>query len=111
MAESENEITKRYLAIQFDNLKQQEDAATLGMWIFLATEVLFFGGLILTYLVYRTSYPAEFAKAGREFNVVIGTINTAVLLTSSYAMALAVHAVQTEQNKRAAKYLATTWIL
>jgi cytochrome c oxidase subunit 3 len=109
MVESEFEITTRYLGIQFDNLKQQQEAATLGMWIFLATEVLFFGGLILAYLVYRSTYTDIFDQAGKEFNLAIGTVNTAVLLTSSYFMALAVHAVRTDRNKRAANFLATTW--
>ena len=109
MAESENEITKRHLGVQFDNLKQQQEAATLGMWIFLATEVLFFGGLLLTYLVYRTSYTTDFEQAGKEFNLTIGTVNTAVLLTSSYFMALAVHAARTDRSRIAARYLALTW--
>ena len=79
----------------FDSLAQQQRAsATLGMWVFLATEVLFFGGLFLTYSVYRTWYPAAFVAASRELDVALGTINTAVLITSSLTMALAVHAAQ-----------------
>src|SRR5689334_12022581 len=98
-----------YLEIQFDDLDQQQNAASLGMWIFLATEVLFFGGLFLAYIVYRSTYPDVFQKAGKEFNLLIGTINTAILLISSYFMALAVHAAQTNRNKRSAFFLAGTW--
>ena len=68
-------------ACQFVDLRQQHDVAQLGMWVFLATEVLFFGGLILAYCVYRIGYPDGFAEAARHTKIVIGTANTAVLLT------------------------------
>jgi cytochrome c oxidase subunit III len=76
-------------AAQFVDLRQQRDAAELGMWVFLATEVLFFGGLILTYWVYRLSDPAGFAEAARHTKILIGTANTAILLTSSFLVAWA----------------------
>src|SRR4051812_42196767 len=63
------------LAHHFDNLAQQSEAATLGMWVFLVTEVLFFGGLFLVYLVYRSWYPDAFAAASHELDVTLGTIN------------------------------------
>jgi len=88
------------LAHHFENLEQQREAATLGMWLFLATELLLFGGLFLGYTVYRHAYPNEWAAASHELSVVIGGINTIVLLTSSLTMALAVHAAQTGKNKR-----------
>jgi cytochrome c oxidase subunit III len=88
------------LAHHFDSLEQQKEASTLGMWVFLATEVLFFGGLFLTYTVYRNLYPGAFAAASRELDVLLGGVNTAVLITSSLTMALAVHAAQTG-NRRA----------
>lgn len=78
------------LAEQFDDLEQQEIAATSGMWVFLATEILFFGGLFVAYLVYRTTYPHEFATGSSHSDVLLGTLNTAILLTSSFTMALAV---------------------
>jgi len=78
------------LADQFDDLEQQEHAATTGMWVFIATEVLFFGGLFLAYFVFRASYPREFAIGGERSNLFLGTINTGVLLSSSFTMALAV---------------------
>ncbi|MDB5577777.1 MAG: cytochrome c oxidase subunit 3 family protein, partial [Bradyrhizobium sp.] len=71
----------------YSDLVQQHDAATLGIWVFLATEVLFFGGLILSYAVYRHAYPQPFADAARHTNIVIGTANTAILLTSSFLVA------------------------
>ncbi|MDQ3746637.1 MAG: cytochrome c oxidase subunit 3, partial [Acidobacteriota bacterium] len=82
------------LAHQFDNLEQQREAGTLGMWVFIAQEVMFFGGLFLAYLVYRTKYPEAFMAASNHLNWKIGTFNTTVLITSSLTMALAVWATQ-----------------
>src|SRR4029078_2476155 len=81
-------------AFQYATLSQQHDAAQLGMWTFLATEVLFFGGLILGYCVYRYGYPDDFGAAGRHTKIVIGTLNTAILLTSSFVVAWAVAATK-----------------
>ena len=80
------------LAHQFEDLDQQREVASLGMWLFLVTELLFFGGLFLVYSVYRAWYPAAFAAASHELLVWAGTLNTVVLITSSLTMALAVHA-------------------
>ena len=68
--------------------------AKLGMWLFLFTEILLFGGLFLLYAVYLSRYPHEFASGGRELNVIYGTANTMVLLTSSLLVAMAVTAIQ-----------------
>jgi cytochrome c oxidase subunit III len=87
------------LAHQFASLDDQKEAADLGMWIFLVTEVLFFGGLFLTYSVYRMLYPEAFTAASRELVVWAGTTNTAVLITSSLTMALAVRAAQLGQRR------------
>jgi cytochrome c oxidase subunit III len=76
----------------FDDLGQQREAATLGMWVFLATEVLFFGGLFAAYLVYRVWYPTTFGEASRYLHLTFGATNTVVLITSSLTMALAVEA-------------------
>jgi len=92
--------TAGIVAEQFDDLEQQRDAAALGMWVFLATEVLFFGGLFCAYTVYRSLYPLTFAAASRHTEVVLGGINTAVLLLSSTLMALAVRASQLERRKQ-----------
>ena len=75
----------------FEDAEQQKDAATVGMWVFLVTEVMFFGGLFLAYFAYRREYPAAFASASNKTNLLIGAANTTVLICSSLTMALAVH--------------------
>jgi cytochrome c oxidase subunit 3 len=72
--------------------------ATLGMWLFLFTELILFGGLFLLYAVYLHRYPHEFAAGGKELNVVFGALNTVVLLTSSLLAAMAVTAIQRGQQ-------------
>ena len=99
------------LAHHFDSLAQQTEATTLGMWVFLVTEVLFFGGLFATYMIYRSWYPDAFAAASHELDVVLGTTNTVVLITSSLTMALAVHAAQLGQRKLLMTFLILTMIL
>ena len=99
------------LAHQFDSLEQQREATTLGMWVFLVTEVLFFGGLFMVYTVYRTWYPEAFAAASHELDIVLGTVNTAVLITSSLTMALAVHAAELGQRRLLMMLLVITMML
>src|SRR4051812_507030 len=99
------------LAHHFDNLEQQAEATTLGMWVFLVTEVLFFGGLFTVYTVYRGWYPDAFAAASRELDVTLGAINTAVLITSSLTMALAVHSAQTGRRTLVMLFLIATMVL
>jgi cytochrome c oxidase subunit III len=99
------------LAHQFDDLEQQMEAATLGMWVFLVTEVLFFGGLFATYLVYRHAYPDAFTAGSRELLVWAGTTNTAVLITSSLTMALAVQAAQVGRRRSLMIFLMLTMVL
>jgi cytochrome c oxidase subunit III len=82
------------LADQFTDLQRQRDASELGMWTFLITEIMFFGGLILAYVVCRTLHVDDFAEASRHTNTLLGTLNTAILLTSSFTMALAVKAAR-----------------
>jgi Heme/copper-type cytochrome/quinol oxidase, subunit 3 len=96
---------------QFDSAAQQKSAATLGMWIFLITEVMFFGGLILTYSVYRNLYLSAFTAASAELNATLGGINTAVLLCSSFTMALAVRASQIGRSKVTTIFLILTILL
>jgi cytochrome c oxidase subunit 3 len=86
-------------AFQFVDMRQQHDVAQLGMWVFLATEVLFFGGLILAYCVYRVGYPIGFAEAARHTRIIIGTANTAILLTSSFLVAWAVAAARLRESR------------
>ena len=99
------------LAHQFEDLDQQRDAATLGMWLFLVTEVLFFGGLFLLYAVYRAWYPEAFAESSKALLVWAGTLNTAVLITSSLTMALAVHAAQAGHRRALMVMLLVTMAL
>ena len=105
------EAVHHALAHQFDDLEQQKEASTLGMWVFLVTEVLFFGGLFLVYTVYRSLYPMEFAASSRELVVWAGTVNTFVLITSSLTMALAVRAAQLGQRRVVLTFLALTMLL
>src|SRR5438067_9226995 len=85
-----SEATATHVEPQFEEAEQQREAATMGMWLFLATEVLLFGGMFLGYTVYRISYPEAFAEASRHTLIVFGAVNTAVLLISSTVMAFAV---------------------
>jgi cytochrome c oxidase subunit 3 len=103
--------TATHVAHHFDDAQQQYQAASLGMWLFLATEILFFGGLFAGYTQYRSWYPAEFAYGSHHLDVWLGAINTAVLLTSSLTMALAVLAAQTNDRDGAARFLALTIVL
>ena len=80
------------LRVQFDTAEQQKDASTLGMWIFLITEIMFFGGMFAAYTIYRTWYPTVFAVASTSLNAPIGALNTCILLLSSFTMVMAVRA-------------------
>ena len=95
----------------FDDLEQQREAATLGMWVFLATEVLFFGGLFAAYLVYRVWYPTTFGEASRNLHLTFGAINTVVLITSSLTMALAVEASAIGRRRSLILFLLVTMAL
>lgn len=98
-------------AHQFDDAAQQHEASWLGMWVFLATEVMFFGGMFLGYTIYRTTYPQAFASASNHLDVLLGTINTGVLICSSFTMALAVRAAQLGLRKPVMVFLALTMLL
>ena len=94
----------------FNTLEQEHEAAQLGMWIFLATEVMLFGGLFTAYTVYRTLYPEGFAEGSRQLDVTLATINTVVLIVSSGVMALAVSRARSD-HRRPARLLAMTALL
>jgi cytochrome c oxidase subunit 3 len=96
---------------QFDDAVQQQEAASLGMWLFLATEVLFFGGLFASYTIYRSAYPDAFGEASRHLDIVLGGVNTAILLLSSFSMAMAVQAAQLGKRWRLMGLLAATAVL
>jgi cytochrome c oxidase subunit 3 len=93
---------------QFDDMAQQFEASHMGMWIFLITEVMFFGGLFAAYTIYRSLYPEAFADTSRHMDVVLGGFNTAVLIGSSLTMALAVQASQLGERKPTVNYLLGT---
>jgi len=85
--------------------------AKIGMWLFLFTEVLLFGGMFLLYSVYRSKHPQDFHNAASELNTIIGTVNTLILLTSSLTVALSIAAIQKGHNKLSAMLLALTILL
>jgi cytochrome c oxidase subunit 3 len=83
----------------FDDMEQQKEASSLGMWIFLITEIMFFGGMFAAYLVYRHSYYDAFVWGSSSLNIIYGGVNTAVLIFSSFTMAMAVHSAQLGMRK------------
>jgi cytochrome c oxidase subunit 3 len=92
--------------VQYASLHQQGDAAQLGMWVFLVNETIFFGALIFTYFIYRTTYPHEFAIAGKDAVLWCGSVNLGLLLTSSLTMVLAVNA-----GAQGARRAMVVWLL
>lgn len=82
------------VAEQFDDAAQQREASTLGMWVFLATEILFFGVLFAAYTIFRVTWPDAFASASRHTDLMLGTLETSVLLVSSFTVALALRDIQ-----------------
>jgi cytochrome c oxidase subunit 3 len=99
------------LAHHFTSLEQEHEANTLGMWVFLLTEIMFFGGLFLTYIVFRWAYPDVFHEASRKLDIVLGTINTGILLCSSFTMALAVHSTRLGKRKLIVLFILVTMLL
>jgi cytochrome c oxidase subunit 3 len=94
------------LVHHFENLEKQKEASSLGMWLFIAQEIMFFGGLFLAYTVYRTLYPRQFAEASSHLDWMLGAVNTGVLIASSLTMAMAVHAAALGHRKAI-----TGWLL
>jgi cytochrome c oxidase subunit 3 len=105
---SEHEERPWFLAHHFDTVGQQVSAAKLGMWLFCCTEVLMFSGLFLAYFILRDLYPEMVLTASEELNKTAGGINTIVLLTSSFTMALGVRAAQTNNQKALERNLLLT---
>ena len=89
-----------HLAHHFETSEQQFEASKLGTWLFLATEILMFGGLFVGYLIYHGLYPEMFAEGAATLSWKLGTLNTVVLLFSSLTMALAIHYAQTGNKSR-----------
>lgn len=95
----------------FADSTQQYESAKIGMWLFLLTEILMFGGLFVAYAVFRAWNPDMFINAHRQLNVILGAVNTVVLITSSLTMALAINAMQQDRKERTIQYLGATLIL
>ena len=101
----------RALQHQFDSLEQQKESSTLGMWLFLVTEVMFFGGLFTAYVIYRLRFHEAFLLSSNTLNVLLGGINTAVLICSSLTMALAIWAAQVNRRNLIVFFLIATILL
>jgi cytochrome c oxidase subunit III len=110
-AEASAHAASGALRHHFDDLDQQYLAGNLGMWVFLATEILFFGGLFATYTVYRSMYLPGFEAGSRLLEAKFGATNTAVLICSSLTMALAIRAAQTGKRKAQVAFLILTMLL
>lgn len=106
-----NEASANPTLYQFRDVEQRSVANHLGLWIFLATEILLFGGLFTCYTIYRLAYPAAFGVGSRHLEFWIGTVNTAVLLTSSLFMALGDHAIKSDRRATLRWCLFAAWLL
>lgn len=95
----------------FDTPGQQKEAATLGMWAFLVTEIMLFGGIFMAYTVYRWAYHEIWSAAAAHLNTPLATINTVVLLVSSLTVALAVHAAEVGNRRQLVRLLLLTMLL
>ena len=113
MADSGATLAPRIAGLRhhFDDAAQQLDSSTLGMWVFLLTEIMFFGGMFGGYTVYRNMYPEAFASTSRFMNLTIGAINTGVLICSSFTMVLAVRSAQLGKRRLLIAFLALTLLL
>lgn len=113
MADSQVEVLEHRpeLRHHFDTVEQQHESSTLGMWTFLVTEVMFFGGMFTAYALFRALYPDAFASTSKYMPVVVGAINTAVLICSSLTMVLAVRAAKLGQRNLIILFLIATMLL
>ena len=113
MSHAATQETHSHPALQhhFENMEQQREAGTLGMWVFLVTEIMFFGGMFLAYTLYRGSYGAAFASASNHLDIKLGAFNTGVLILSSFTMAMAVYFTQIGKSRPQVFCLLLTLIL
>jgi cytochrome c oxidase subunit III len=95
----------------FASEQQQLDASTFGMWVFLVTEIMFFGAVFTAYVAYRTAFPEVFAHASHHLDVTLGAFNTVVLIASSLTMAMAVHSARIDRQRSLALFLIATMVL
>ena len=112
MSSSAHDTTKPSpLQHHFANFAQQYEAASMAMWCFLITEILFFGGVFLAYAIYREMYPQAFAAGSHHLSIFLGCLNTAVLISSSFTMVLGVHAARMGKKNLTSLYLFLTLVL
>ena len=113
MSTSQTTTTEHHpaLAHQFDSMAQQQDASTFGMWVFLLTEIMMFGGLFAAYLIYRIKYYDAFVAGSTSISVTWGFANTLVLIGSSFTMAMAVWAAQKGKRNAQVWFLLGTMVL
>jgi cytochrome c oxidase subunit 3 len=100
-----------FLRHHFENISQQREAASFGMWIFLLTEIMFFGGLFCAYLIFRNWYHAAFVAGSNTLDITLGTTNTAVLIGSSFTMAMGVYSAQMRRKGQLILFLSLTIVL
>lgn len=108
MAKEHETTAVPHVAGHFQDLAQQSDALRLGMWIFLGTEILLFGGLFVAYALYRMVYGEAFAQSSASIDLTLGTVNTVVLISSSLSVAAGLHWVQHDRRRLASLALALT---
>ncbi len=111
MADNHSHSHPAHLAHHFSDVEQQRESAKLGMWLFLLTEILLFGGLFVAYAIYRSWNPEMFYNAHKFLDVHLGTLNTIVLISSSVTMALAIRSMQLNDRRKAIALLVTTLLL
>ncbi len=113
MPDSPGVMEHHHPALQhhFADMEQQRQASSLGMWLFLATEIMFFGGMFCAYLIYRYWYFPDFAAASKSLDITLGAVNTAVLICSSLTVVMAVRAAQLGKRHEQVVYLALTLVL
>src|ERR1700681_3987571 len=113
LSTSQTTTTEHHPALshQFDSMEQQQDASTFGMWVFLLTEIMMFGGLFTAYLIYRIKYYDAWVAGSSSINVVWGFANTLVLFGSSFTMAMGVWAAQKGKRQQQVLWLVLTIVL
>ncbi|MAE72587.1 MAG: cytochrome C oxidase subunit III [Bdellovibrionaceae bacterium] len=102
--------TEHHHAHHFNSAEHEFDASMLGIWLFLCTEILMFGGLFVAFFIYHAKYPEVFAAGAATLDWKLGALNTIILLISSYTMAMGIHSCQTNKGKKAFNYLAVTFV-
>jgi cytochrome c oxidase subunit 3 len=107
----EHEPSHPALQHHFENLEQQREAGNIGIWVFLVTEIMFFGGMFLAYTLYRSQFPEAFAVASNHLDIKLGAANTGVLILSSFTMAMAVYSTQVGRLRAQVIYLILTIML